>query len=299
MSILINRQSRFLIQGITGNMGRFSLRDMVAYGTQVVAGISTSFDQQYLESVPVFRNIAQARRETDVNVSIVYAPAIIAKQQVLEAFDAGIQFVIYPGDGLPVNDAIALRAAAKSAGATLLGPNTAGIITPGQAKAGFMPSFAYQPGRVGVISRSGSLSYEACHRLTLANIGQSTVVGIGGDPVKGLKANEALALFHEDADTDVVLYLGEIGGDDEYAVALYAQRVDAKPVAALIVGRTAPLGKKMGHAAAMIGGYSDGHEAKINALLAAKVQATGKLSEVVTVTQAAIELNKHKLRKNH
>ena len=295
MSILIHRQSRFLIQGITGNMGRFSLRDMVAYGTQVVAGVSASFDQPQLDGVPVFRNIAQARAETDANVSIIYAPAIIAKQQVLEAFDAGIQFVIYPGDGLPVNDAIELRAAAKGAGATLLGPNTAGIITPGQAKAGFMPSFAYIPGRVGVISRSGSLSYEACHRLTLANIGQSTVVGIGGDPVKGLRANEALALFHDDSETDVVLYLGEIGGDDEYAVAQYAQHADAKPVAALIVGRTAPLGKKMGHAAAMIGGYSDGHEAKIKALLAANEQATGRLAEVVAVTQAAIDSGKRKI----
>lgn len=289
MSVLIDGSSRFLIQGVTGNMGRFSISDMKAYGSNVVAGVSVTGAENRIDGVPVFMSVKDAREQTHANVSIVYAPAVVAIQHVLEAVDAGFPLVIYPGDGLPVRDAIELRAAAKAAGTVFLGPNTPGVITPGQAKAGFMPSFAYTPGRVGVISRSGSLSYEACHRLTQAGVGQSTVIGIGGDPVKGLPAHEALDLFHHDAATDVIFYLGEIGGNDEYAVAAYAKRINAKPVAALIVGRSAPPGKKMGHAAALIGSYADTHEAKIAALLAAKVSATGLLSGVVGVTREALQ----------
>lgn len=288
MAILISRDSRFVIQGITGNMGRFCAADMIAYGTQVVAGVANSRAATPVEGVPVFGTVCEAVEHGGANVSIVFAPAVVAMQQVLEAFDAGIRFVIYPGDGLPLCDAIELRRAAQSAGSSLLGPNTPGLITPGEAKAGFMPSFAYLPGNVGVISRSGSLSYEVCHRLTMAGIGQSTVVGIGGDPVKGLTVDEVIAHFHRDPATSVIMYLGEIGGKDEYAVAEYAGSRDAKPVAALIVGSSAPAGKKMGHAAALIGSHADTHEAKLKALIGHGVAATGQLSQVVAMAKQAI-----------
>ena len=186
-----------------------------------------------------------------------------------------------------MRDAIEIRAAARANGAAFVGPNTPGIISPGKAKMGFMPSFCYREGRVGVISRSGSLSYECCKRLTLAGIGQSTAIGIGGDPVKGTSAAEALALFHADPETDAVLYLGEIGGSEEQFVAEYAASTGSKPVAALIVGATAPPGKKMGHAAALIGTKAEGHPAKLSLLRSAGVHVASDVTEVVqAVTQA-------------
>jgi len=287
MSVLISRESRFLIQGIAGRFGKFSARDMQAYGTRVVAGVAAGRKSEPVEGVPVFADVRSAVQATGADCSIVYVPATSALDHVIEAFAAGIRFVVYPGDELPVRDAIRMRAAARAAGATLVGPNSPGVITPGQAKAGFMPSFCYAPGPVGVVSRSGSLSYEACHRLTSAGLGQTTVIGIGGDPVKGLTAAEAIELLHADPDTRTIVYLGEIGGRDEYAVAEYARRPGAKPVAALIVGSSAPPGKKMGHAAAMIGGAADTHEAKLAALLAAGVHATGRLSEIVDCARTA------------
>jgi succinyl-CoA synthetase alpha subunit len=187
-----------------------------------------------------------------------------------------------------MRDAIEMRAAARANGAVLIGPNTPGIISPGKAKAGFMPSFCYTPGVLGVISRSGSLSYEACFRLTQAGLGQTTVLGIGGDAIKGLSAAEALELLHGDADTQAIVYLGEIGGNDEYAVASYALRQDAKPVAALIVGRQAPEGKKMGHAAALIGSHADTHGAKTKALAQAGVYVTGTVTNLVQTVQLSL-----------
>lgn len=287
MSILIDETTRVVIQGITGNVGKFSSADLRAYGTNVVAGVAPAGEAE-ADGPPLYRSVKEACSETGATASIVYLPAITALDHVLEAFDAGLRLVVYPGDGLPVADAIEMRAAARANGGIFIGPNTPGVISPGKAKLGFMPSFCYARGRLGVISRSGSLSYEACHRLTTAGIGQSTVVGIGGDPVKGLSARETLALLHADPDTDAILYLGEIGGADEYDVADYARSVGAKPVAAVIVGKSAPTGKKMGHAAALIGSHADTHPAKVAALSAAGVQAAGSLSGMVKATQDAL-----------
>ena len=195
--------------------------------------------------------------------------------------------MVATADELPVLDTIEIRAAARANGTAFVGPNSPGIISPGKAKLGFMPSFCYKEGNVGVISRSGSLSYEGSKRLTVAGIGQSTVIGIGGDPVKGTTAAEALALFHNDPETSAVLYLGEIGGSEEIFVAEYASRADAKPVAALIVGHTAPPGKKMGHAAALIGSKAEGHEAKIAMLREAGVHIANGVGEVVAATRGA------------
>jgi succinyl-CoA synthetase alpha subunit len=195
---------------------------------------------------------------------------------------------VVTADELPVLDTIELRAAARANGAALVGPNCPGIISPGKAKLGFMPSFCYREGNVGVISRSGSLSYEGAKRLTIAGIGQSTVIGIGGDPVKGTTAAEALALFHDDLETTAVLYLGEIGGSEEIFVAEYAARADAKPIAALIVGQTAPPGKKMGHAAALIGSKAESHAAKVAMLREAGVHVADGLGQVVAAATAAL-----------
>jgi succinyl-CoA synthetase alpha subunit len=288
MSVLIDQTSRVLIQGIAGNFGKFSARDLKAYGTQVVAGVAQGRNVKDVEGVPVFPDVRTACRETGADAIITYVPAVVAFDAVLDACDAGCKVVVYPGDGLPVQDAIELRAAARANGAVIVGPNTPGVISPGKAKLGFMPSFCYLQGRLGVISRSGSLSYEACFRLTSAGIGQSTVIGIGGDPVKGLNAAEAVELLHHDPDTDAILYLGEIGGNDEYAVARYAARAGSKPAAALIVGKAAPPGKKMGHAAALVGSHADSQAAKVAALRAAGVHVADNLAGLAEVARSAL-----------
>jgi len=288
VSVLIDQRSRFIIQGVTGNVGRFSARDMREYGTTVVGGVSAARPEKEIEGIPVFPNVRAACAATGADATVIYVPAATALDHVVEAAESGIKLVVYPGDGLPVRDAIEMRAAAHANGATLIGPNTPGLISPGKAKAGFMPSFCYAPGALGVVSRSGSLSYEACFRLTSAGLGQTTVIGIGGDPIKGLSAGEALELLHADAETQVIVYLGEIGGGDEYDVAAYAERRDAKPVAALIVGRQAPKGKKMGHAAALISSHADTHSAKMAALIKAGVHAVGTVGKLVPAAAAAL-----------
>lgn len=288
MSVLIDSSSRVLIYGIAGNFGRFSARDLAQYGTKVVAGVSPGRDQSEVEGVPVFTDAHAACSATGANAALVYVPAPAALDAVLEVLEAGCEVIVYPGDGLPVQDAAELRAAAQRKRAVLVGPNTPGIISPGKAKLGFMPSFCYTPGPIGLISRSGSLSYEAGWRLTSAGLGQTTVIGIGGDPVKGLDAAEAIELLHADGETEAIVYLGEIGGSDEYAVARYARRSDAKPTAALIVGAAAPPGKKMGHAAALVGSQADTQAAKVQALREAGVHVADNLRQVVEAAQEAL-----------
>lgn len=288
MSVLVDATARVLIYGIAGNFGRFSARDLLASGTRVVAGVAPGRDARDIEAVPVFQDARAACANTGADVALVYVPAPAAPDGVLEVIDAGCKVIVYPGDGLPVQDAIEIRAAALRARCVLVGPNTPGIISPGKAKLGFMPTLCYMPGPVGVISRSGSLSYEAAWRLTTAGLGQTTVIGIGGDPVKGLNAAEAIELLHADAETRAILYLGEIGGSDEYAVARYAERSGAKPTAALIVGRAAPPGKKMGHAAALVGSQADSQAAKVAALRKAGVRVADNLVDLVDVVQRSL-----------
>lgn len=288
MSVLVDADSRVLIYGIAGNFGRFSAHDLLATGTKVAAGVAPGRDNREIEGVPVFRDARAACLSTGADVALVYVPAPAAVDAVLEVLDAGCKVIVYPGDGLPVQDAIEIRASARAKGAVLIGPNTPGVISPGKSKLGFMPSFCYTPGPLGVISRSGSLSYEAGWRLTTAGLGQTTVIGIGGDPVKGLNAAEAVELLHADPATRAILYLGEIGGSDEYAVARYAERLGAKPTAALIVGAAAPPGKKMGHAAALVGSQADGHAAKVEALSKAGVHVADNLRSLVDTAQRAL-----------
>ncbi len=288
MSILLDKSNRVLIQGVTGQMGQFFVEDARKYGTNMVAGVSPGRAGTKVGDVPVFANVATAVKETGADTAMVFVPPSAVLGATIEAIESGCRLVVATADEMPVLDAIEVRAAARANGAVFVGPNTPGLISPGKAKMGFMPSFCYLQGHVGVISRSGSLSYEGSKRITLAGIGQTTVVGIGGDPVKGTTAAEALALFHKDPDTKAILYLGEIGGSEETFVAEYASSTGAKPVAALIVGKTAPAGKKMGHAAALIGSKAEGHAAKQKMLRDAGVFVADSLGEVVAAMRAAL-----------
>jgi succinyl-CoA synthetase alpha subunit len=289
MSILLDRSNKVLIQGATGQMGTFFIEDARKYGTTIVAGVSPGREGTTVGGdVPIFASVREAREATGADSAIVFVQPSAVLGGAIEAIEAGCRLVVVTADELPVLDTIEIRAAARANGARLVGPNCPGIISPGKAKLGFMPSFCYREGHVGVISRSGSLSYEGAKRITVAGIGQSTVIGIGGDPVKGTTAAEALELFHNDPETTAVLYFGEIGGSEEIAVAEYASRSGAKPVAALIVGQTAPPGKKMGHAAALIGSKAEGHAAKIAMLRAAGVHVADGLGQVVAATAAAL-----------
>jgi succinyl-CoA synthetase alpha subunit len=288
MSILLDSGNRVVVQGITGHMGRFFVADAVRYGTNIVAGVSPGRGGTVVNGIAVFNSVAAACREVAVDTAMVFVPPAAVLGAVLEAIDAGLGLVVATADEVPVRDAIEIRAAAQANAVRFVGPNTPGLISPSKGKLGFMPSFCYAPGPVGVISRSGSLSYECCERLTLAGFGQTTVIGIGGDVVKGTTAAEALELFHADPETAAVLYLGEIGGSEEEAVADYATREESKPVAALIVGRTAPPGQKMGHAAALIGNRTEGYEAKTQGLRRAGVLVANGLADVVLQVEASL-----------
>ena len=292
MSILLDKSNRVLIQGVTGQMGQFFVEDARKYGTNMVAGVSPGRAGTTVGDVPVFASVATACKETGADTAMVFVPPSAVLGAAIEAIEAGCRLVVATADEMPVLDAIEVRAAARANGAVFVGPNTPGLISPGKAKMGFMPSFCYTQGNVGVISRSGSLSYEGSKRITLAGIGQTTVVGIGGDPVKGTTAAEALALFHKDPDTKAILYLGEIGGSEETFVAEYAASSGAKPVAALIVGKTAPPGKKMGHAAALIGSKAEGHAAKQKMLRDAGVFVADGAGQVVEAMRAALASRK-------
>ena len=280
MSVLLDAGTRVVVVGATGRFGRHTLEDMREAGTIVVAGVAYKSSSNGDSTLPLFSSAAAAVAATGANAAIVFVPATRAIDPLMETFEAGVSLVVYPGEGLPITDAITARRAAKANGVTYIGANTPGLITPGGAKLGFMPTDCYMPGPVGLISRSGSLSYEAAAALTNAGYGQSTAIGIGGDPIRGLTAGEAIQLFHRDDATRAIVYLGEIGGDAEYEIADYAARPDAKPVVSHIVGRTAPEGKQMGHAAALIGSHRDSWGAKVDALEAAGVVVARSMREL-------------------
>lgn len=286
--MLADRNTRVLVQGMTGRQASWSTRTMMSYGTQVVAGVVPGKGGTEADGVPIFDFVDDAIRQASPDASIAFVPPSGAREAIAEALEEGISLVVYPGDGLPVKDAIYLRRLAQDMNATLLGANTPGLISPGQIKLGFMPTMAYSPGPVGVITKSGSLSYEACLRLTNAGLGQSTVLGIGGDPVRGVTTREALELFDRDPGTKAVLLLGEIGGVEEYTAAEYAQQSGAKPVVAIIVGKMAPNGRRLGHAGALIAGDRESYQAKARYLYASGVQVVERLSDLAAVVCAAL-----------
>jgi succinyl-CoA synthetase alpha subunit len=272
MSILVDKSTRLLVQGITGREGEFHTRQMLDYGTKVVAGVTPGKGGMEVAGVPVFNTVKEAVRTTGANTSIVYVPARFAPDAIYEAADAGISLIVCITEGIPTLDMIKVKAYLDQKGARLIGPNCPGVTTPGQAKVGIMPGHIHQPGAVGVVSRSGTLTYEVVYDLSTRGLGQSTCVGIGGDPILGSDFINILALFEEDAATEKVVLIGEIGGTDEERAADFIAGEMTKPVVAFVAGRTAPPGKRMGHAGAIIEGGTGTAAEKIAALEAAGVR---------------------------
>jgi succinyl-CoA synthetase alpha subunit len=288
VSILVDKETRLLVQGITGREGSFHTEQMVEYGTQVVAGVTPGGRGKTVAGAPVFDTVAEAVAQSGANASIVYVPARFAPDAVYEAVDNGIPFVVCITEGIPVADMVPVYAHVKRAGARLLGPNCPGLITPGEAKVGIMPGFIHAPGPVGLVSRSGTLTYEVVDALTRAGLGQTTAVGIGGDPIIGTSFVDALALFQADPATEAIVLIGEIGGSDEEDAARFIAERVSKPVVGFVAGRTAPPGKRMGHAGAIISGGTGTAAEKIAALEAAGVRVADRPSAVPALVRAAM-----------
>ena len=273
MSILVDATTRVLIQGITGRDGSFHAKSMMEYGTNIVAGVTPGKGgQQFEGSVPVFNTVRQAATETGATASVIYVPAAFAGDAILEGVDAGLDLVVCITEGVPVRDMARVMDIVAASSTRLIGPNCPGLISPGKSKLGIMPGFIHKEGRVGLVSRSGTLTYEVVKALTDAGIGQSTCVGIGGDPIIGTNFIDTLKLFQADPETDAIAMLGEIGGNDEEQAAEFIQQHVTKPVVSFIAGRTAPPGRRMGHAGAIVSGGSGTAEDKVKALEAASVE---------------------------
>ena len=285
MSILVNKDTRLVVQGITGREGAFHTEQMIAYGTKVVAGVTPGKGGGWaVGNVPIFDSVHEAVAATGANTSIIYVPAKFAPDAILEAADAGVALIICITEGVPALDMLKVRAYLDHTPSRLIGPNCPGLITPGEAKVGIMPGHIHTRGDVGVVSRSGTLTYEVVYALTLRGIGQSTAVGIGGDPINGTSFVDCLAMFENDPETRQVVMIGEIGGTDEEKAAEFIAAKMSKPVTAFIAGQTAPPGKRMGHAGAIISGGKGTAADKIAALQAARVRVArhpGEIAELV------------------
>jgi succinyl-CoA synthetase alpha subunit len=271
MSILVDKNTRVLTQGITGATGQFHTRACREYGTQMVAGVVPGKGGTDFEGIPIFDTVEAARRATGCNATVIYVPPAFAGDAMLEAIASGIELVICITEGVPVLDMVRVKHYLNNSKSRLIGPNCPGVITPGQCKIGIMPGYIHKPGHVGVVSRSGTLTYEAVHQLTQLGIGQSSCVGIGGDPIVGTGHIDVLELFSRDPDTHAVILIGEIGGTAEEEAAQYIKQNFKKPVVAFIAGQTAPKGRRMGHAGAIISGGHGGAADKIAALRAAGI----------------------------
>lgn len=269
MSVLIDRSTRLLVQGITGKEGQFHAKAAADYGTKVVAGVTPGKEGTAVDGVPVFNTVARAVAETAANASIIFVPPAGAADAILEAADSLIPLVVCITEGIPVLDMVEVMRVVRGSATRLVGPNCPGVISPGKAKIGIMPGHIHLEGRVGVVSRSGTLTYEAVHQLTGRGIGQSTCIGIGGDPVNGTNYLDALQLFQDDPETDAVVLIGEIGGNAEEAAAVYIKDRMTKPVVCFIAGQTAPPGRRMGHAGAIIMGGKGTAADKMSTLKAA------------------------------
>ncbi|MCK9252965.1 MAG: succinate--CoA ligase subunit alpha [Clostridiales bacterium] len=280
MSILVDAQTRLLVQGITGRQGRFHAEQMLEYGTQVVAGVTPGKSGSTVQNVAVFDTVADAVAATGANASIVFVPPSVAADSLYEAIDSKLSPIICISEGIPVLDMIRIKHHASTAGVRLIGPNCPGIITPGQSKVGIMPGAIHEPGSIGVISRSGTLTYEAVYQLTQHGLGQSTVVGIGGDPVKGMDFVDVLQMFESDSQTHAVVMIGEIGGNSEQMAAAWIAKNMTKPVVAYIAGKSAPPGRRMGHAGAIITGAGATAEAKITALQNQGIRMVSSLDRI-------------------
>jgi succinyl-CoA synthetase alpha subunit len=288
MSILVNKDSKVIVQGITGSAGLFHATQCREYGTNVVGGVTPGKGGTDVDGFPVFDTVEDARRITEANTSLIFVPAAFAMDSMIEAIDAGVELVICVTEGVPTLDMVKVKKYMEGKNVRLIGPNCPGVMTPGEAKVGIMPGYIHTPGRIGIISRSGTLTYEAVWQLSELGIGQSTSVGIGGDPIIGSTFIDILELFNQDDDTDAIIMIGEIGGSAEEEAAEYIKQNIDKPVVAFIAGSTAPKGKRMGHAGAIISGSSGSAKDKVAALEDAGVRVCPSPAEMGETLKEAI-----------
>ncbi len=290
MSIFIDKNTTVIVQGITGRDGSFHAKQMIEYGTRIVAGVTPGKGGQKFEgTVPIFNTVAEARKATNANTSVIYVPPPYAADAMLEAADAGVQFIVAITEGVPVLDMTRVYPFVKEKGARLLGPNCPGLITPGQSKVGIIPGRICTPGPVGVVSRSGTLTYEIVYQLTRAGIGQTTCVGIGGDPINGTNFIDCLEAFEKDPATKAICMMGEIGGTDEQEAAAFVKQHMKKPVVGFIAGQTAPPGRRMGHAGAIISGSSGTAAEKLEAFAAAGMGIAKRPLDFVELIKARLK----------
>ena len=289
MAIYVNSDTKVLVQGITGSAGSFHAQAALDYGTKVVGGVTPGKGgQRFNDRVPIFNTVAEAKEKTGANATVIYVPAAFCADAILEAVDAEIPLIVVITEGIPVMDMVKVARAMETSKCRMIGPNCPGVITPGECKIGIMPGHIHLPGKVGVVSRSGTLTYEAVGQLTAMGWGQSTCVGIGGDPVNGTKFVDVLEAFNRDPNTDAVIMIGEIGGTDEEAAADYIKREWKKPIAGFIAGTTAPPGKRMGHAGAIISGGKGTAAEKIAALEAAGVRVAPTPAELASTLKKVV-----------
>jgi len=288
VSILVNKSTRVVVQGITGREGSFHATQCKAYGTQVVAGVTPGKGGQEVEGIPVFNTVRDAVQKTRCDTSLIFVPAAFGGDAILEAADAGIRLIVCITEGIPINDMVRVTRALRSRDVRLIGPNCPGVITPDECKIGIMPGFIHKKGRVGVISRSGTLTYEAVNQLTNLGLGETTCIGIGGDPIIGTSYIELLAMFEKDPETEAVVMIGEIGGEAEDRAAAWIKANMRKPVVAFIAGITAPPGRRMGHAGAIITGGKGTAAEKMAALEAAGVRVCRNPAEIGETAKATL-----------